>query len=82
MKCYRKQPEVKAKNNAYIQKYRAKTYSELDLNERGKLEIHKRNENQRNDLKIKFTMKPKSQSINSSNDKYYANENIKRLKQE
>ena len=45
MKCYRKQPEVKAKNNAYMQKYRAKTYSELDLNERGKLEIRKRNEN-------------------------------------
>ena len=27
------------KNNAYMQKYRAKTYTELDLNERGKLEI-------------------------------------------
>ena len=82
MKCYRKQPEVKAKNNAYMQKYRAKTYSELDLNERGKLEIRKRNENQRNDLEIKFTMKRKSQSINSSSDTYYADENIKRPKQE
>ena len=71
MKCYRKQPEVKAKNKAYMQKYRAKTYSELDLNERGKLEIRKRNENQRNDLVIKFTMKRKSQSINSSSDTYY-----------
>ena len=59
MKCYRKQPEVKAKNKAYMQKYRAKTYSELDLKERGKLEIRKRNENQRNDLVIKFTMKRK-----------------------
>ena len=82
MKCYRKQPEVKAKNNAYMQKYRAKTYSELDLNERGKLEIRKRNENQRNDLVIKFTMKRKSQSINSSSGTYYADENIKRPKQE
>ena len=59
-----------------------KTYSELDLNERGKLEILKRNENQRNDLVIKFTMKRKSQSINSSSDTYYADENIKRPKQE
>lgn len=65
-----------------MQKYRAKTYSELDLNERGKLEIRKRNENQRNDLVIKFTMKRKSQSINSSSDTYYADENIKRPKQE
>ena len=66
-----KTARFKAKNNAYMQKYRAKTYSELDLRERGKLEIRKRNENQRNDLVIKFTMKRKSQ--------YYADETLNDL---
>ena len=30
MKCYKKQPEVKAKNNAYMQKYR-RTFKRLNL---------------------------------------------------
>lgn len=34
MKCYRKQPEVKAKNNAYMQKYRHKSNTELDLKQK------------------------------------------------
>ena len=42
--------EVKAKNNAYMQKYRAKTNSELDVvNKRDNLEVCNRIEYKRND---------------------------------
>ena len=42
--------EVKAKNNAYMQKYRAKTNSDLDVvNKRDNLEVCIRIEYQRND---------------------------------
>lgn len=78
MKCYRKQPEVKAKHNAYMRKYRRKSNTELDLNKSDNLEVRKENEEQRNDS-VNYAMKWKSGSI-SSTDTYHADEKVKQAK--
>lgn len=81
MKCYKKRPEVKAKNNAfYMQKYRRtfKSKTQLDLNKSNNLELCKDSENQTNDS-INFVMKRKSE-VNSSTDTYCADKEVKRAK--
>lgn len=78
MKCYRKQPEVKAKQNAYMPKYRLHSNTELDSNKPDNLEVCKENEPQRNDS-VNYVIKRKSGSI-SSTDTHHADEKVKRAK--
>ena len=78
MKSYRKRPEVKAKQNAYIRKYRLKSNTELDSNKSNNLEVCKENEPQRNDS-VNYVIKRKSGSI-SSTDTHHADEKVKRAK--
>lgn len=80
MKCYRKQPEVKAKNNAYMQKYRHKSNTELDLNKIDNFKVCKEINDQRNGS-VNYTIKRKSGSIFST-ETYHADEKVKRAKLE
>ena len=84
MKCYKKRTEVKAKNNAYMQKYRGtftcKSKTRLDLNKRDNLELSKDSENQTN-VSIIYVMKRKSE-VFSATDTYCADKQVKRAKLE
>ena len=82
IKCYNKRPEVKAKNNAYMRKYRRtfKSKTQLNLNKSDNLELCKDSENQTNDS-VNYAMKRKSEFF-SSTDTYQADKQVKRAKLE
>ena len=82
IKCYKKRPEVKAKNNAYMRKYSRtfKSKTQLNLNKSDNLELCKDSENQTNDS-VNYVMKRKSE-VFSSTDTYHADKQVKRAKLE
>ena len=82
IKCYRKRPEVKAKNNAYMRKYRRtfKSKTQPNLNKSDNLELCKDSENQKNDS-VNYAVKRKSE-VFSSTDTYHADKQVKRAKLE